>query len=279
MEVVILYDEKIDVCIVSNRKIENELIERLYASVPVNHLITDSETSPLGKAREKVISRVTTERFMFLDDDVYLPQNYYSDLMRHWGEKTGWLQGWAIPWRPKWLHDWEVSRFRRARSERKIAYNERGFCCASVILTEALRDWRSLPDLEYYEDLVMSNHAIKKGYEVVKTSVACEHRIQYDFWSHVEKGIKDNRSTRGLSNLKLIQYAGTTCMSGFKASLNMRNPAIAYNAIKYGGKYVEALHPANPPENRSLFQSKENSLHHILKMIENRTMLREYEAN
>ncbi len=231
--------EKIDVCIVSNRKIEDELLSRLYASVPVNNLIIENKTSPLGKAREKAVSQVTTKRFMFLDDDVYIPQNYYSDLMKYWDEKTGWLEGWAIPWKPQWYHDWTVSRFNHS-AVFKIPYNGRGFCCASIIVTDALRDWRSPPDLHFYEDLVMSNHVIGKGYEVVRAPVACEHRIPYDIWRQVEKGIQYNKKVRGLTKGQLIKYAATTWLSGMKAAFDMKSPSIASNSFKYAMKYLEA---------------------------------------
>jgi glycosyltransferase involved in cell wall biosynthesis len=231
--------EPIDVCIVSNRKIEDELLAMLHASVPVKNLIIDSKTSPLGKAREKAISEVSTQRFMFLDDDVYIPPNYYTDLMKYWGEKTGWLEGWAIPWKPEWYHEWTVSRFNHS-SVIKIPYNGRGFCCASVIKTDTLSDWRSPPDLHFYEDLVMSNHVIQKGYEVVRVPVACEHRIPYDIWKHVESGIQQNKKVRGLSKTQLIKYALTYWLSGMKASVDMRNPSIASNSIKYALKFLEA---------------------------------------
>jgi hypothetical protein len=271
--------ERIDVCIVSNRKIENELLERLYESVPVNKLIIDSETSPLGRAREKVISKVSTPRFMFLDDDVYLTQNYYAELTRHWRKNTGWLEGWAIPSRPEWFHEWMLSRFNRAHLK-KICYNGRGFCCATIVETNALSDWRSPRDLEYYEDLSMSNHAIKKGYEVIRVPVACEHRIEYDIWAHVEKGVQNNMRARELSALKLIQYAGTTFLSGMKASLCMHNPTIASNSLKYAIKYLEPLHHVDRVEQRLTFpNSRKGDLYSKLKMVAVRTLLHEYDRN
>jgi hypothetical protein len=232
--------EKLDVCIVSNRTIKKEVVDKLYESVPVASLIIDSETSPLGKAREKVISQVCTDRFLFLDDDVYLPPNYYSDLMRYWTKETGWLEGWAIPSRPEWYRNWTMSRFKHARLMR-LPYNGRGFCCASIIVTKALQGWCSPPDLQYCEDLLMSNFAMQKGYEVFRAPIACEHRISYDLWTHVERGVQDNKKVRGMSNLQLIQYAGTTCLSGMKASLYTHSPAIASNSLKYATKYLEAI--------------------------------------
>jgi hypothetical protein len=221
-------DERVDVCVVTLRGLSQEFYGKLEKAVPVNNVIVDSVTTPLGKAREAVIRKVKTDRFVFLDDDVYLPPNWYADLMKFWtSDDVGWLEGWAVPSRPKWYATWSDSRFREA-AVLSIPYNGRGFTLDTVIKTDLVRDWVSPPTLDFFEDLVLSNYVVSKGYKVIRAPVMSEHRIPYDIFNQMRKGAR--AANRRFSDR--VSFSTKTFLSGVKASIKTGDLSISYNALK-----------------------------------------------
>ncbi len=221
-------ETKVDVCIVTLRGLSKEFYDSLYEAIPVNQIIVDSTTKPLGKARQSVIQRVTTEKFVFVDDDVFLPPNWYADVMKYWdGDKIGWVEGWAVPTQPPWYTKWTMSRFKGASVE-SIPYDGRGFTLDTVIRTDLVKDWVSPEDLDFFEDLVLSNYVVSQGYEVLRVPVKSEHRIPYNVFDQMHKGAKAaNRKASAR-----ISFSTRTFLSGVKASLLTGDLSIGYNALK-----------------------------------------------
>ena len=217
-----------DVCVVSLRGLSQEFYDSVSKAIPINNLIVDSKTKPLGKAREAVIRKVETERFVFLDDDVYPPPNWYSDIMKFWtSDDIGWIEGWAVPSQPPWYSKWALSRFNGA-SIHLIPYNGRGFTLDTVIRTQYVRDWVSPPDLDFFEDLALSNFVISKRYKVLRVPVKSEHRISYNVFDQMRKGAKaaDRKASARIS------FSTKTFLSGVKASFSTGDMSIGYNALK-----------------------------------------------
>jgi hypothetical protein len=229
-------NQKVDVCIVTLRGLSQEFYDRLYKAIPVNNVIIDNTTTPLGKAREAVIRKVQTDRFVFLDDDVYLPPNWYGDINKFWTTKDiGWIEGWALPSRPSWYSKWSKSRFDEALPQ-FIPFNGRGFTLDTVIETRLVKDWVSPPDLDFFEDLALSNFVVSKGYKVLRVPVLSEHRIPYNLFDQMRKGAKAaNRKTSAR-----ISFSTKTFLSGVKASFKTGDASIAYNALKLS---LVALNP------------------------------------
>jgi hypothetical protein len=229
-------NEKVDVCVVTLRGLSQEFYDSVSKAIPVNNVIVDSTTKPLGKAREAVIKKVQTDRFVFLDDDVYLPSHWYSDIMKFWAsDDIGWIEGWTVPSQPRWYSKWALSRLKGA-SVKSIPYNGRGFTLDTVIKTEYVRDWVSPPDLDFFEDLALSNFVISKGKKVLRVPVKSEHRISYNVFDQMRKGaIASNRKTTAR-----ISFSTKTFLSGVKASFSTGDLSIGYNALKLA---LVALNP------------------------------------
>jgi hypothetical protein len=221
-------EDKVDVCVVTLRGLSQEFYDTLHKAVPVNHIIVDRTTKPLGKAREAVIQKVETDKFVFVDDDVYLPPNWYTDIMKFWtGDDIGWVEGWSVPSQPPWYAKWTMCQFKDAKTQ-SIPYNGRGFTLDTVIKTKLVRDWVSPQNLDFFEDLALSNFVITKGYKILRVPVKSEHRIPYSVFDQMRKGAKAaNRKTSAR-----ISFSAKTFLSGVKASFVTGDLSIGYNALK-----------------------------------------------
>jgi len=231
---------KLDILVVTkNPTLSSEFQQMIEASaIPVHNIIIET-SKPLGPARERAIQRAETERFVWLDDDVWLPKNWYSSVMRYWKEdaKIGWLEGVALPLSPKWYADW--TNYTQTRKVRKLKLNERSFNCSAIVLTEALKDWK-YPEGKYLgfgsEDLLMSNHVTKKGFTRLRVPVVADHRIDYhgSIWNHISSATKALGALDEYHGLNTaIKYAGTYFGSGCVAAIHKRNPMIIPNALRW----------------------------------------------
>jgi hypothetical protein len=228
---------KLDVLIVTKQsKLAPEFEKTIYDSgIPVNDIIVET-SKPLGPARERAIQKATTERFVWLDDDVWLPENWYADVMKYWQDGTGWLEGVALPNTPKWYADW--NHYTQLRpGVRSLKLNERSFNCSAIVVTKALKDWK-YPEGEYLgfgsEDLLMSNYVTKKGYLRLRVPVMADHRIDYhgSFWKHTASATKAIGSLKEYHRPSMaIKYGATYFGSGCKAAVHTGNLAIIPNAF------------------------------------------------
>ena len=230
--------ESVDVCLVTLRGFDQSFKAMLRDAIPsMNQLIVDSTTKPLGKAREAIIEKVTTEKFVFVDDDVFLPRGWFDMMMKYWDKDSGWLEGWAVPTHPPWYHNWTMSRFKRAQPV-ALGVNQRAFTLDTIIKTEAVADWRSPEGLDFYEDWEMAKHTLGRGFSVKRVPVASEHRIPYDVWSQLDKGIKQLKRSGKSSYGARVEYGFNAAASAIIASIRERDVRIASNGIKYGLKYI-----------------------------------------
>jgi len=152
-----------------------EVVRKIFP----NALILRSRVN-LAKARELGISKVSTEYFVFVDDDIELPRGWFNTLLKYLDEGTGGIHGHAVPAcdpLEKWFH-WvkEVWEPRRLGGREVITVTDnpdviRGCTHNTLIKTEAVRDWKPPAMLSAFEDHHIARHVIKKGYswKVVNT--------------------------------------------------------------------------------------------------------------
>lgn len=171
-------DTKIDVVIMT--KDPNFVLPDGVGGIPVNDVIVETST-PLAKARQRAIAKVTTDWFVFIDDDIILPDDWWEVVY-----ESGWLrsllwprfdnigavQGTAIPYGLGKNYDsaffWHLMG---SPAGVELNGNSRMFTHNTLIRTEAVRDWNPPADLSSYEDYHMMRHIQKRGYKVfvVKT--------------------------------------------------------------------------------------------------------------
>ena len=172
-------DRKVDVIVVT--KDPNYVLPAGAGGIPVNDVIVETST-PLAKARQRAIARVTTDWFVFLDDDIILPDDWWKRIYEvGWAyrvfmprfEHIGATQGTAIPRGLGFDYDLAFRKhFSNLPAVQELNGNSRMYTHNTLIRTEAVRDWNPPDDLEAYEDYHMMLHIMKeKGYRVfvVKT--------------------------------------------------------------------------------------------------------------
>ncbi|MDG7011406.1 MAG: glycosyltransferase [Nitrososphaerota archaeon] len=245
-------DTSVDVLVVTKNDISPEFEEMIKEAVPVHEIIVE-KSYPLGPARERAIQRSSTDRFVWLDDDVYLPQGWYDSLMAFWNDaKIGWLESLAVPSTPPWYAQWSHWRFAKDVAKRTVwdlGPNERSFNCCAIVKRDALSDWH-YPAGEYLgfgsEDLLMSAHVTDKGYRRLRVAIECEHRLAYgdtqEFWSHIRKGVKGLAGVPQYHNLKTaLRNSGACVLSGVEAGFATGNLSITANSIRWGWYWFRGL--------------------------------------
>lgn len=217
--------EKLDVCIVTMRGLSEDFFSMLRRAIPINDIIIDDHTTPLGKARQNVIRQVKTDKFVFVDDDVFLPEGWYERISKYCTDDSiGWLEGWAIPTRPEWYHKWSESRLDGARPE--YIEKDRGFTLDTIIRSELVKDWVPEVGLDFFEDLSLTRHVRNKGFKVLRVPIESEHRITYSIFDQTKKAVRQT------PDLDWKKRAFKTVASGAKATLKTHDVRIFFNSVK-----------------------------------------------
>lgn len=186
----------------SNKPYFNRCLKSIKREVPVHHFIVVDRYSTdntfetikkyfhepslkiiqtkenLAKARKIGISHVDTEFFVFLDDDIELPKNWFHRLTSKINKKVGaihqldehiminnpiydrWIR-WKISWRGLWkkipigtitdVTEKEINQFR-------------GYTHSTIIRTQLVKDWNPDALLSAFEDWMIMKHIVKKGF-------------------------------------------------------------------------------------------------------------------
>jgi glycosyltransferase involved in cell wall biosynthesis len=172
---------KVDVVVVSKHPVT--ATRNLWicdGGIPINKVIVETST-PLAKARQRAIRRVSTDWFVFLDDDIILPDDWWGDvayltndvyLAKHRLGIVGAAQGTAIPHGlGTWFDKRFADHFSNLPAVQELNGSDRLYTHNTLIRTDAVRDWNPPDDLSSYEDYDLMRHIQEKGYRcfVVKT--------------------------------------------------------------------------------------------------------------
>lgn len=182
-------DEKVDVVMLTknSERMLKECLASVYKNIPVNNLVVvdgysvDSTLKILeqfqkkygnvvliqdggtrGRARQKAISRVGTDWFMFVDSDVILSDGWFEKAKELMKEDVGAIWGMEI---------WSAIKEMRIlglfeRVNMKI-FQERGGTHDLLVRRKAIEEISIPPHLNTYEDAYIKSWIRKKGYEVV----------------------------------------------------------------------------------------------------------------
>lgn len=182
-------DEKVDVVMLTknSERMLKECLASVYKNIPVNNLVVvdgysvDSTLKILeqfqkkygnvvliqdggtrGRARQKAISRVGTDWFMFVDSDVILSDGWFEKAKELMKKDVGAIWGMEI---------WSAIKEMRIlglfeRVNMKI-FQERGGTHDLLVRRKAIEEISIPPHLNTYEDAYIKSWIRKKGYEVV----------------------------------------------------------------------------------------------------------------
>ena len=151
--------EKVDVCIVTR---DNKIPEG-WVYIPVNTVIVEN-IKPVGLARQKCISKVTTPIFAFIDDDIIVDKYWFSMLYQFikdenvgavWGITTNKGYGWFS----KYTYDSMILK--------ELKLGERFNTSNCLIKTELVKNWIPSYGLNCYEDLDIGNFIMRQHKKIL----------------------------------------------------------------------------------------------------------------
>ncbi|MEM2931139.1 MAG: glycosyltransferase family A protein [Thermoproteota archaeon] len=194
--------------------------------LPVNKLIVE-RSSPLLAARRRALDKVSTEWFLWLDDDVYLCDGWMREAVKHVRRDVGAIQGreWLHGFGEKW--DLAVNRFRWSKPAVEYEPGHRGTLVNTLMRMEAVRDWDP-PDLELYayEDYLITQHVLSRGYRWLDVKLPSWHTRTWV--KHFTAAIRDMRA------LKQVEPARSKAKRMVKLLLSTVFALIPFSAKRLG---------------------------------------------
>jgi len=193
----------------NSERLLKDCISSVYRNVPVNRLIvvdgysTDKtvqivkefqekhgnvilvqDKGTRGAARQKAMSMVKTDWFMFVDSDVVLSENWFAKAEKQIKDDVGGIWGieiWSVLRRTKILRLFE-------RFTLKI-FDKRGGTHDLLVRRKTVEDIQVPYQLHTYEDAYIKSWICKKGYKVVGVyEPYCLHFRPNDVWT-IEQNI------------------------------------------------------------------------------------------
>jgi glycosyltransferase involved in cell wall biosynthesis len=172
---------KVDICIPSLKGVSDKYLENIRKVVPVNRILVE-RSRPVGVSRQRCIEWVETDFFVFLDDDCILKEGWFDEMFQKMDKLVGLnvgLIGTVGQFKGLGKVEKSINQFQGTQL-RKLG--DRGVeLCASLCKNEAFKGWISPLDLSAYEDFILTNYIISKGYAWVKVdSDKVDHNWSWD---------------------------------------------------------------------------------------------------
>ena len=156
----------------------------------------------LGESRMLGISKVDTKWLLFIDSDIVVDKYFFNNIIKYIGKDVGAIQGYALqPEKYKNFKKYEYMKFK----SRNLGLNERGFTNCTLIRTELIKDV-DLKGIEAYEDWLIKNHILEKGYKWLFVPVPVKHF--HDYKGSLDANLKVRWNGAGLrkSNVGNFKY-------------------------------------------------------------------------
>gem|GEM_PF-3418989 len=205
--------DMIDVCIVTRdpkAPHRNGVIKAIKRSdLPVGKLIIEV-TRPLGMARKNAIDKVQTKWFAFIDDDVLIGRNWYAMVSKYINEDVGAIEGAPIGIGYGRKLDQLILSKALDEQVKELSVGERGGCCAVLIRTDSVRDWKpSRPDLSSLEDYEITQHILKKKLRWIRIRMPDTLHLQ-GWIKHLKNCMWYASGYKKLNKYKTISYFAST---------------------------------------------------------------------
>jgi hypothetical protein len=174
---------EIDVLVPSLKGLRSEFVAHLRSRIPVHHILTSS-VEGLARARQKLIERVDTEWFAFVDDDVRLRSDWWTTVTGMIGPNVGGVEGlWSYLAGDKRVDDYTRAMAQLSRLLRRESWRDRidrAFTGDTLVRTEAVKNIR-MPNIPLWEDEYIRRWVEKSGFKWLRTAeVVCDHLRSYN---------------------------------------------------------------------------------------------------
>ncbi len=151
---------KIDVCVVT----KNDRLPKGLENIPIKNLIIET-SSPIGRARQNAIKKVSTEIFAFIDDDIIISENWFRIMSKFMeDDEVGAVFGIC-------KHD-VIGKFNKyifpQLSFQFLGPDDRLYTNDTLIKTELVKDWVCGEGRLYcYEDLDIGQYIMNQGKKIL----------------------------------------------------------------------------------------------------------------
>ena len=182
---------------------------------------------PLGGVRKIGLRIARTKWVAFIDSDIVLPRGWLREVASYIStKKVGWVYGYTaedIEFIER-AHEYKRQLRNNLPRTLKIGEFERAYTNNTVCLRKPLLD-APIDELNAWEDYVMGQHMIKKGYDVIEIDYPCDHLkhgVYEKFGNYTEKwGLVGELKAKGWNPYTLMRpfyfvYWGIRCTIHFK---------------------------------------------------------------
>ena len=166
------YEKKIDVCIPTLIKKDGTYYKEMASDlesigIPVNNILVSSKKGRAG-ARTDLMSRVATEWFLFLDDDIVLNNKWWEKISKHMNnDRVGSVCGFGLP-------DSLILIILRHFFLLRGLKHQRGFTSNTLIRKKAI-EGIMLKREDRFEDFELQEKIRANGYEWEFCLAYCRH--------------------------------------------------------------------------------------------------------
>lgn len=137
------------------------------------------EDKGVGYARQLAYSKCETEWIVDVDSDVVLHKNWYNDMIRFIEDDVGAIEALSVL---TCFPEYIIGLYRKGYREefenmkiyRELKKKDRGTTGHTLIRKEAIKDLK-IPNVKTWEDFIISNHVLERGYRWIFVPVLCDH--------------------------------------------------------------------------------------------------------
>jgi len=162
-------------------------------------VLFDNKT--LGSARLKALHRAKTNWVCFVDSDIVLTPSWFNVITRYIQENTGMIFGVTMPVDMK-VRKEKILRFllKQKNDLRFLKKGERGFTHNTIVLRKPLLECTEMKEINTWEDYIITQKILEKGYDVIEAPVFVHHYVDYNHLLKTEaKAIRDIMKIKGVS--------------------------------------------------------------------------------
>jgi glycosyltransferase involved in cell wall biosynthesis len=189
------------------------------------------ENVGLAFARQLAIEVVNTEWFVFVDADVELCEDWaihmYSNLILLNDEKIGAIFGCLYRNEEQEEYLCECAKIEEEK-HRMYTHN-------TMIKTELVKDWIPPKEVNAYEDYLLTQHIIQKGYKCFKIPVISFHNHSSSTWKEATWAGAGAKCTGYYKNIFTpLKYLITSIYGGLKRTIRTKKGSFLKIAIIKG---------------------------------------------
>lgn len=158
---------------------------RVIESIFPNAIVIQTNVN-LGLARQIGIKQVDTRYFAFIDDDVELCKDWFSKLITFMSARgIGAVQGFGR-FSIDYLDKLQIFALRTIKKEPIREITTRGLTHNTIILTTLVKDFKPPSMVHSWEDFLLTQHIIKKGYKWIAVN-----QVQMIHYMNAPRNIED----------------------------------------------------------------------------------------